>query len=156
MLSKQEIEEIDAESQKYPDQQAACVEAMKIIQRRHGWISDESLSDLAQHLQMTRDELDSVATFYPMIFRKPVGQHVVLVCDSVTCWIVDQERLRQRLSERLGIQPGETSQDGRFTILPVPCLGACDHAPVMMIDEELFRDVDADQIDTVLSPYQKP
>jgi NADH-quinone oxidoreductase subunit E len=156
VLSKQEIKEIDAELQKYPDHQAACVEAMKIVQRQRGWISDESLSDLAGYLQMTREELDNVATFYPMIFREPVGKHVILVCDSVSCWIVDQEKLRKGLSERLDIQPGETSRDGQFTLLPVPCLGACDHAPVMMIDEDLYQEVDAGRIQAVLSQYQSP
>lgn len=155
MLSKQEVEEINLELEKYPDHQAACVEAMKIVQRQRGWVSDESLADLAEYLNMTLDELDSVATFYPMIFRKPVGKHVILVCDSVSCWIVGREKIQQRLSNQLEIKPGETSADGQFTLLPMPCLGACDHAPVMMIDEDLHQDVSVDQIEAVLAQYQK-
>lgn len=154
MLTKEEIGEIETELKKYPDKQAACVEAMKIVQRQRGWVSDDSLCDLAEYLEMTLEELDSVATFYPMIFRKAVGKHVVLVCDSVSCWIVGQENLRQGLSERLGIQPGETSEDGQFTLLPVPCLGACDHAPAMMIDDDLIGDVDVDNIEAILSQFQ--
>jgi NADH-quinone oxidoreductase subunit E len=151
MLSKEEIQEIEAELTKYPDKQAVCVEAMKIVQRRQGWVSDESLHDIAKYLEMTPDELDSVATFYPLIFRKPVGKHVILVCDSVSCWILGYEKLRQGLSERLGIRFGETTKNGEFTMLPMPCLGACDHAPVMMIDDELYVDLDMDKIDEALS-----
>jgi len=154
MLTKQEIEEIEAELNKYPDKRAASVEAMKIVQRQHGWVSDDQLGDLADFLEMTPDELDSVATFYPMIFRKPVGKHVVLVCDSVSCWIVGKDKLHEGLSKRLGIQPGETSEDGQFTILPVPCLGACDHAPVLMIDDDLYGNVSTDDIEGLISQYQ--
>jgi NADH-quinone oxidoreductase subunit E len=102
---------------------------------------------------MTPDELDSVATFYNLIFRKPVGRHVILVCDSVSCWIMGYERLRERLTARLGIRPGDTTADGRFTLLPIVCLGTCDHAPAMMIDEDLYRDIDPAAIDAILEQY---
>jgi NADH-quinone oxidoreductase subunit E len=154
MLTKQETEEIEIELKKYPDKQAACVEGLKIVQLRRGWVSDEDLSELAEYLAMTPDELDSIATFYPMVYRKPVGKNVILVCDSVSCWIVGQENLRQALSDRLDIPPGETSKDGKFTLLTVPCLGACDHAPVMMINDELFGDVDVENIEAILSQFQ--
>jgi NADH-quinone oxidoreductase subunit E len=154
MLTKQETEEIEIELKKYPDKQAACVEALKIVQLRRGWVSDEDLSELAEYLAMTPDELDSIATFYPMVYRKPVGKNVILVCDSVSCWIVGQENLRQALSDRLDIPPGGTSKDGKFTLLTVPCLGACDHAPVMMINDELFGDVDVENIEAILSQFQ--
>jgi NADH-quinone oxidoreductase subunit E len=103
---------------------------------------------------MTPDELDNVATFYNLIFRKPVGKHVILVCDSVSCWIMGYERVRQRLSERLGIGFGETTADERFTLLPIVCLGACDHAPAIMIDDDLCRDVDREKLDAILAQYR--
>jgi NADH-quinone oxidoreductase subunit E len=102
---------------------------------------------------MTPDELESVATFYNLIFRRPVGRHVILICDSVTCWIMGYDRLRQHLTSRLGIQLGETSADGRFTLLPNVCLGTCDHAPALMIDDDLHRDLDAAQLDDILAKY---
>ena len=104
---------------------------------------------------MTPDELDSVATFYNLIFRKPVGKHVILLCDSVTCWIMGCDRLRQHLTARLGVQPGETSADGRFTLLPIVCLGTCDHAPALMIDDDLHRDVDTEGLDRILEHYRE-
>jgi NADH-quinone oxidoreductase subunit E len=119
-----------------------------------GWVSDDGLQDLAEFLDMTAEELDSVATFYSLIFRRPVGRHVILICDSISCWIMGYENLRAHLAARLGIGLGETSEDGRFTLLPIPCLGTCDHAPAMMIDEELYLDLTREKIDQILSQYE--
>ncbi|MGA8281313.1 MAG: NADH-quinone oxidoreductase subunit NuoE, partial [Desulfobacterales bacterium] len=109
MLTTEEIEEIQAEFQRYEQKRAVCIEALKVVQRRRGWVSDDALRDLARHLEMTADELDAVATFYNFIFRKPVGRHVILVCDSVSCWIMGYDRILARLKERLGIGFGETT-----------------------------------------------
>jgi NADH-quinone oxidoreductase subunit E len=153
MLTAEEIGEIEAEFAHYEEKQAACIEALKIVQRSRGWVSDESLSDLAEFLNMTTDELDSVATFYNLIFRKPVGRHVIQICDSVSCWVMGYEQTFQHLKERLGIGLGETTEDGRFTLLPNVCLGACDRAPVMLVDEELHGELDQEKIDEILARY---
>jgi NADH-quinone oxidoreductase subunit E len=153
MLSAEERREIEAELAHYPQKQAVCIEAMKIIQRHRGWVSDDAIKDLAALLEMTPDELDGVATFYNLIFRQPVGKHVILLCDSVTCWIMGYDRLRQHLTSRLGIQLGETSPDGRFTLLPIVCLGTCDHAPALMIDNDLHRDLDSTKLDEIVAKY---
>jgi NADH-quinone oxidoreductase subunit E len=154
VLTTEEKREIEAELPRYPTKRAVCIDAMKIVQRHRGWVSDESLQDVAEFLEMSRDELDSVATFYNLIFRKPVGRHVVMFCDSVSCWIMGCDRLRGHLTERLGIQPGETTPDQRFTLLPIVCLGACDRAPVMMLDWDLFQDLDPQKIDVILENYK--
>jgi NADH-quinone oxidoreductase subunit E len=151
MLSKQEKQEIEAGSQHYPDRRALCIDALKIVQQHRGWVSDQGIADVAEFLQMPAAELEGVATFYNMIFRKPVGRHVILLCDSVSCWIMGSDRLRDHLSARLRIAPGETSADGRFTLLPNVCLGACDHAPVMMIDNTHYQDLDPSRIDQLLA-----
>ena len=153
MLSTEERREIEAELTRYPTRQAASVDAMKIVQRHRGWVSDESVKDLAAVLDMTADELDGVATFYNMIFRRPVGRHVILVCNSVTCWMLGASRLHERAAIASGTRSGETSADGRFTLLPIVCLGACDHAPALMIDGDLHGDVDAERVDQMLSRY---
>jgi NADH-quinone oxidoreductase subunit E len=153
VLSQAESQEIDAELQHYEHKRGACVEALKIVQRHRGWVSDEGLRDVAERLEMTSDELDSIATFYNLIFRKPVGKHVILLCDSVSCWIMGYMRLRQHLEARLGITPGETTADGRFTLLPIACLGTCDHAPALMIDAQLYHNLDPEQLDRVLGQY---
>ncbi len=154
MLTPEERQEIEAEFPRYPHKQAVCLDAMKIIQRHRGWVSDESLRDLGEILDMTAEELDGVATFYNLVFRRPVGRHVVLICDSVSCWIMGYEKLCQRLTSQLGVDLGGTTADKRFTILPIVCLGTCDHAPAMMVDNDLYRDVEADHIDDVLTNYK--
>jgi NADH-quinone oxidoreductase subunit E len=154
MLSDEDRRAVVGECAHYPAKRAACIEALKIVQRRRGWVSDESLREVATLLEMTPDELDGVATFYNLIFRQPVGRHVILCCDSVSCWIMGCDRLREHLTTRLGIRPGETTADGRFTLLPIVCLGACDHAPAMMIDDDLHEDLTAQSLDTVLERYQ--
>ncbi len=153
MLSAQEKEEIEAEFPKYEQKSAVAIEAMKIVQRHRGWVSDESVKDIAEWLEMTPAEVDSVASFYNLIFRRPVGRHVILACDSSSCWIMGAERVSECLTARLGIRPGETTADGQFTLLPIVCLGTCDHAPAMMIDEDLYRDLDPQKIDDLLDRY---
>jgi NADH-quinone oxidoreductase subunit E len=155
MLTEEEIKEIDQELEHYEQKRAACVEALKIIQQHRGWVSDESIQDIAEHLDMSPEELDNVATFYNLIFRKPVGKHVILICDSISCWIMGYDNIRDHLFNRLGINNlGETSSDGQFTLLPIPCLGTCDHAPAMMIDTELYKDLDPEKIDAILETYR--
>lgn len=153
-MSGEELQEIQTELAHCPDKKSVCIDAMKIVQRHRGWVSDESLRDIAEFLEMSPDDLDGVATFYNLIFRKPVGRHVIMVCDSVSCWILGYERIREHLQSKLGIQMGETTADQRFTLLPIVCLGDCDHAPAMMIDDNLHHDLDAQGIDAILSQYK--
>ena len=154
MLTESEKKEIEAEARHYDYKRAACVDALKVVQRHRGWVSDESLRDVAEYLEMTPDELDMSIAWIEQEVRKPVGKHVILVCDSVSCWIMGYERVRQRLSERLGIGFGETTADERFTLLPIVCLGTCDHAPAIMIDGDLCRDVDPEKLDAILAQYR--
>jgi NADH-quinone oxidoreductase subunit E len=154
MLTAEEVTEIEAEAEHYPRREAVCIDALKIVQRRRGWVSDESLRDIAAHLGMSPTDLESVATFYNLIFRRPVGRHVIMVCDSVSCWIMGHERIRKHLNERLGIEFGATTPDDRFTLLPIVCLGCCDHAPAMMVDTDLHSDLDPQKIDTQLEKYK--
>lgn len=154
MLIEEERQEIEKEFPHYPQKQAACIEALKVVQQHRGWVPGEAIMEIAELLEMTPDEVDNVATFYNLIFRKPVGKHVILICDSVSCWITGYERLREHLTARLGINLGETTADGRFTLLPIVCLGTCDHAPALMIDDDLHRDLDPEKIDEILERYQ--
>jgi NADH-quinone oxidoreductase subunit E len=154
MLSEIEQREIEAELPHYPDKRAACVEALKIVQRHHGWVSDERLKSLAVMLDMTPDELDGVATFYNLIYRKPVGRHVVLLCNSISCWIMGYEQMRAHMKARLGVDLGQTTADQRFTLLPIVCLGACDHAPAMMVDDDLHQDLTPEKVGGILERYR--
>lgn len=154
MLSDKEISEIKEEFRLYPFKQAAVIEALKVVQKYHRWVSDEHLNEVAQLLEMSPDEVDAVATFYNLIFRKPVGRHVILVCSSISCWVMGYSELTRSISGKLGIGYGETTADGRFTLLPNPCLGTCDHAPAMMVDDDLYRDLTPESINEILQRYQ--
>ncbi len=155
MLSGEEIKEIEAEFPNYADKRAVCIEALKIVQRHHGWVSDESLRDLAEYLEMTTDELDAVATFYNLIFRKPVGKHVVLLCNSVSCYVMGYDAVRQYFKEHYQVDFGGTTADGVFTLLPTACLGICDHAPAMMVDEDTYTHLDPNNVGLVLETYRQ-
>jgi NADH-quinone oxidoreductase subunit E len=154
MLTAEEIHEIEAEAAHYPTREALCIDALKIVQRHRRWVSDESLRDIAEHLGMSPADVDSVATFYNLIFRKPVGRHIIMLCDSVSCWIMGYDGMRAHLQKRLGIKYGETTPDDRFTLLPIVCLGCCDHAPAMMVDSDLHSDLNPQKIDSQLEKYK--
>jgi NADH-quinone oxidoreductase subunit E len=153
MLTPEEQQAINTELAHYENRQAGCIDALKVLQRRRGWISDEAVRELAAFLEMSATEVDGIATFYNLLFRKPVGRHIILVCNSVTCWVKNYEGLVDRLSDELGIGLGQTTPDGRFTLLPVACLGACDHAPALMVDGDTYLDVTADDIQPLTARY---
>lgn len=153
-LAREDIAAILALRHQYEEARAACIEALQLVQQRHGWISDERLRAIAILLEMAPEELESVATFFNLIFRRPVGRHVIKLCDSVSCWIMGHEQLRQQLEQDLAIRCGQTSADGRFTLLPIVCLGHCDHAPALMVDDDLHGNVDPAELHALLERYR--
>jgi NADH-quinone oxidoreductase subunit E len=153
VLTEEEKRRIEATSGLYETRSASAVEAMRILQDSRGWVSDEALADLTGLLDMSVDELESLATFYSLIFRRPVGRHVIMVCSSVCCWMLGYEEVVEYLRARLSVDLGGTSADGRFTLLPVVCLGACDQAPAMLVDWQLHGGLTPDKIDSVLATY---
>lgn len=154
MLSKTEIQAIDHEVTLVPYKRAAVIEALKIVQQHRGWVNDEAVEAIADYLEMSPAAVDSVATFYNLIFRKPVGRHVILLCDSISCYVMGYKTLYEGLQQHLNIKFGETTHDQRFTLLPNACLGCCDHAPALMIDAVLYKDVTVDQLGELLENYQ--
>ena len=152
-LSDDEIRQLDGILGHYPDRRAAAATAMRIVQARRHWISDQALADLGEYLGVTVAELDGIATFGNMIFRRPVGRHVVLLCDSFACWSLGYAELRAAVEAELGVGMAQTTGDGRFTLLPIVCLGACDRGPAMMVDDELHGPVEPRQVPEILGGY---
>lgn len=153
MLTEKEKHEILEEVKLYPYPAVACLDALKIVQYHRGWVTDESVRDIAGLLALSTEQVDSVATFYSRIYRQEVGRHVILICDGISCMIMGYESLYDRIFELLGIRFGETTPDKRFTLLPVSCLGDCDHAPAMMIDNDLYNNLTVENIDQLLEKY---
>ena len=157
MLSPAELKEIEHELAHYEQASAATIEALKIVQKHRGWVSDEAVKDIAAALKTSAADVDSVATFYNLIFRRPVGRHVIFQCDSVSCHVMGADALRAKLQKKLGIKPGQTTPDNRFTLLPIVCLGTCDRAPAMLIDQTLHRDLEdisEASLDELLAGYE--
>ena len=152
-LSEEEVAEIEAKISHLPDRQSAAIDALLIVQKRRRWISDESLRAIARLLAMSAEALDGIATFYNLIYRQPVGRHVVMICDSVSCYIMGSDGLAKEVQKKLNINFGGTTPDDRFTLLPIVCLGACDRAPTMMIGQDLIGDVSVEKLDDVFEMY---
>lgn len=149
-LCADEIDEIKAEMARYTDKAAVAIEALKIVQRHRRWISDGSLVAIAKLLDMQPAQLEAVATFYNLIYRQPVGKTVIHYCNSVSCWMLGGDQVAESLCRRLNVKPGEMSADGEYTVLPIVCLGACDHAPAMLVGDELVLDVSEDSVGEIL------
>ncbi|HUI33288.1 MAG: NADH-quinone oxidoreductase subunit NuoE [Dysgonamonadaceae bacterium] len=154
MLSKEEIKLIEKEMAKFPVKSAASIESLKIVQDKQRWVSDKALAEVARILEMPVTELENVASFYNLIYRKPVGRHVIHLCESISCWVMGLEDILGYLNKKLGISYGETTEDDRFTLLPIQCLGDCDKAPAMMVDNDLYNNLTTEKIDDILQKYQ--
>lgn len=149
-LSDSEKRQIDEALHHVPFASGASIDALKIVQQHRGWVSDAALKALSEYMGVSTADLDSVATFYNLIFRKPVGKVVLHPCDGISCDLMGGKKVRQCISKKLAIGNAETSQDGQFTLIPLPCLGACDKAPVMIADKQLFEHLDENSLTGVL------
>jgi len=133
----------------------AAVDVMKEIQNHYGWLTDEGVVEAAEILGLSPLQVEELATFYEMIFRRPVGKKVIKVCDSISCWTMGDEALMAHLSKRLGVEPGGTTADGFFTLLPCSCLGNCGCAPAMMVGERMYEKLTPDKADEILEKVRK-
>jgi NADH-quinone oxidoreductase subunit E len=149
-LSDQERDAIDHEIAKFPHKRHACLDALMIVQKHRGYVSDDALMAVAEYLSMSPTELDGIATFYNLIYRQPVGKKVIRLCDSISCHIMGYQDVQKTITDTLGINFGETTKDGGFTLLPAQCLGVCDRAPAMMINDDLYQDLDSSAVLTVI------
>lgn len=137
----------------YDDPRAASIDALKVVQKRHGWVPDEAIPAIAGILGIPGSDVEGVATFYNLIFRRPVGRHVIKVCDSIGCFLTGYDELIAAFKAQLGIDYGQTTADGRFTLLPICCLGNCDKGPTIMIDDDTHGPVAVADVAALLERY---
>ena len=128
----------------------AAVDVMKELQRHYGWLTDEAVVEAAELLGLSPLQVEELATFYEMIYRRPVGKRVIHVCDSISCWSVGSDRVMDHLRESLGIDAGETTEDGLFTLIPCACLGNCGEGPTMMIADTLHGRLTPERVNDIL------
>lgn len=153
ILTKSEMQAIDAYIHHYPQARAAVLDALKFVQKRNGWVDDAQVVAIANMLNIAIADVEGVATFFNRIYRQPVGRHVILLCDSIACYLTGFEEVAHALKMALSIEYGQTTADNRFTLLPICCLGNCDKGPSLLIDEDTYGPVGPNDIAMILEQY---
>ncbi|PNP97560.1 NADH-quinone oxidoreductase subunit NuoE [Moraxella sp. RCAD0137] len=153
ILTSEEIAGIDEYIHHYPQARAAVLDALKLVQKRNGWVNDAQVAAIANMLDIATTDVEGVATFFNRIYRSPVGRHVILICDSIACYLTGYEALADAFKRELGIEFGQTTADGRFTLLPICCLGNCDKGPSVLIDEDTYGPVLPSEVSMLLEQY---
>ncbi|QCI24637.1 NADH-quinone oxidoreductase subunit NuoE [Buchnera aphidicola (Muscaphis stroyani)] len=153
-LTDTEIVEIENQKKYYEHPRAIAIEALKIVQKKRGWISDPVIYAISKIININPSELDGIATFYSQIFRKPVGRNVIRYCDSSVCYVNGYKLIKIALEKCLKIKIGQTTKDYKFTLLPVCCLGNCDQGPTMMINEKTYSKLTPESIPYLLELYK--
>lgn len=155
-ISSERVKDIDAWIAKYPadQKQSAVMSALFIVQEEYGYLTSQLMDAVAEYLDMPSIAVYEVATFYTMYQHKPVGRHMINVCTSISCHLRNSTGIIDYLQNKLGIKLGDTTEDGRFTIRAVECLGACVNAPMMQVDKNYHENLTTDNIDQVLELYK--
>lgn len=151
MLSAQARDTITALKAEYETERSAVIPALHVAQRDQGWLSAETQAEVAELLGVTQQVVREVVTFYTMFQQKPVGRHLLQVCRNVSCWLHGSHQLQKQIEERLGIKEGETTPDGRYTLISVECLGSCGTAPVLMVNERYHENLSPEALDRLLA-----
>lgn len=143
--------EIDGHLAKYPVARSAILPLMFIVQRERGYLDAAGIAYLAKRLSLRITDIWEVATFYSMIHTEPVGKYHIQVCRTLSCRILGAEKITKYCSEKLGIGPGETTSDGRFTLSEVECLGSCGTAPMFQINFDYYENLTPEKVDQILA-----
>ena len=151
LLPQDQIDTLRAKAGALEHPHEMIVDVLREIQTHHGWVPDAGVELAAEILGVTPVEVEELATFYDKIYRQPVGRRVIHVCDSFCCWATGGEQVSDHLRKQLGIDFGETTADGLFTLLPTCCLGACGDAPAMMIGLTTYGPLTITKIDEILA-----
>lgn len=150
LLTEETREQITELMSRYPKARSAILPALHVVQEQLGWVPEEAQDEVAEMFQMPAAEVRSLVTFYYMYHRKPVGKYVLKVCRSISCWLRRSEDLEHNLCEHLGVEPGEMTEDGMFTVVHGECLAACVNAPVMQVNDRFMLDIDPDEVPEII------
>jgi NADH-quinone oxidoreductase E subunit len=150
MLSEDATHKLDHLRGTYPNVRSVLLPALYVAQEDQGALTPEVIREVAEYFSLSPGEVESVATFYTMYRERKLGKYLLQVCTNISCGLMGSAHILDRLSEKLGIKVGETTPDGKFTLLTVECLGACGSAPVMQVNEEFYENMTPEKIDTLL------
>lgn len=149
-FSQNAIQELNDILTRYPTKRAATLPALHIAQREFGYISDETVEYIAGLLELSPADVTDTLTFYTMYFRKPIGRNLIQVCHTLSCSILGAGHIVNYISDKIGIRPGETTEDGKYTLIKVECLGSCGTAPVVRVNDDYHEDMTEEKIDKLL------
>ncbi len=141
---------IDALLTRFPQKDSALLPALYLIQDEKGYVSEESMSYVAEKIGLSPVFVAGVVTFYTMFHSRPVGRHHIQVCRTLSCALRGSASIVELLKQRLGIEAGESTPDGRFSLVEVECLGACDTAPMCQINDKDYFHLDEKKLDALL------
>lgn len=150
MLSEAACQKIQALMGKYPKKRSALIPSLQLAQKEVGFLSADTVCEIARIFELSPNEVNEVVSFYTMFYRKPLGKYVIQVCTNISCLICSAEEILTHLTRKLGIKPGETSADKKFTLMEVECLGSCGTSPVIQINEDYFEDLTLEKLDRIL------
>lgn len=151
MLSEQAKNEIRALGAAYPDRRSAVLPACYVAQGEIGYLPDEALGEVANLLGLPALDVAAATSFYTMFYRTPVGKHILRVCTNLSCQLLGADSIAGYLGKKLGIAPGQTTADGCFSLETVECIGGCDVAPAMLVDDKLLGPMTPEKIDALLA-----
>jgi len=154
MLSQSACQQIQALIQKYPEKRSALIPALQLAQKEAGYLSQETISEIARIFGLAPNEVQEVSTFYTMLYKKSVGKYVVQVCTNISCLLCNAEQIMEHLTRRLGIRPGETTPDKKFTLVEVECLGSCGTSPVVQINDQYHEELTTEKLDKILDSLE--
>ena len=153
MLSKESIDKIEYELTKYPSdkRQAAVMSALRIVQTERGWLSKDSIAEVAQYLRIPDIAALEVASFYNMYDLEPVGRYKINICTNISCMLRDSDTIVDHLQTKLGVGFNEVTTDGKFCLKESECMGACGGAPLMVINNHTMHEfLTTDKVDAIL------
>lgn len=140
----------------YADRRVGLIWVMQQLQSFYGgWLPDRGIAEAAEIVGVIRPDVEGVATFFNWFFRQPVGRKVIVMCDSISCYLGGCERNLEHMEQKLGIKLGETTADGEYSLLPIVCLGNCDKAPCMMVGDDLHSNLTPETLDKIFEAYSK-
>ncbi|HUI65873.1 MAG TPA: NADH-quinone oxidoreductase subunit NuoE [Bacteroidota bacterium] len=151
MFSEESLKKIEELKERYQRPQSVVLAALWMWQDEHGWVSEEGMKEVARLLSIPVHHVYGVVSFYTMFNRAPIGKHKIEVCTNVSCMLRNSDRILQHIQDRLHIRVGETTTDGKFTLVEAECLGSCGTAPMMQVGETFHENLDEAKVDKILS-----
>jgi len=150
MLSEAARNQVADLIKKYPQPRSALIPALRLAQNEAGYLSESLLEEIARIFNISPGEVNEVATFYSMFYTKPVGKYVIQVCTNISCMLRKSDQILEHLEKRLGIKPGQTTPDRRFTLMEAECLASCGTAPMAQINDEYYQNLTTEKLDQIL------